>query len=187
MVNGTWQMQLKSKTLKQKKIHPRLSGWTHSNQIMKAENFLWLELETWGKKGNERDHSIEWIWPAFAGFYRIGIHKILAALGLRCCAQAFSGCGEQGLLSTAVPGCSLGQRLWLWSTACTARRLGGCGAWVYLSHGMWHLPGPGIKPMSPALAGGLLTTVPPGKSLLLALKMKGATSQGMWTASGSWR
>ena len=52
-------MQLKSQTLKKKKIHPRLSGWTHSNQIMKAENFLWLELETRGKKGNERDHSIE--------------------------------------------------------------------------------------------------------------------------------
>ena len=29
---------------------------------------------------------------------------------------------------------------------------------------MWDLPGPGIEPMSPALAGGFLTTVPPGKS-----------------------
>ena len=29
---------------------------------------------------------------------------------------------------------------------------------------MWDLPGPGLKPMSPALAGGFLTTVPPGKS-----------------------
>ena len=30
---------------------------------------------------------------------------------------------------------------------------------------MWSLPGPGIEPMSPALAGGFLTTGPPGKSL----------------------
>ena len=30
---------------------------------------------------------------------------------------------------------------------------------------MWDLPGPGLKPVSPALAGGFLTTVPPGKSL----------------------
>ena len=30
---------------------------------------------------------------------------------------------------------------------------------------MWDLPGPGLEPMSPALAGGFLTTVPPGKSL----------------------
>ena len=28
---------------------------------------------------------------------------------------------------------------------------------------MWGLPGPGIKPMSPALAGGLFATEPPGK------------------------
>ena len=31
--------------------------------------------------------------------------------------------------------------------------------------GMWGLLGPGIQPMSPTLAGGFLTTVPPGKSL----------------------
>ena len=30
---------------------------------------------------------------------------------------------------------------------------------------MWDLPGPGLEPMSPALAGGFLTTAPPGKSL----------------------
>ena len=29
---------------------------------------------------------------------------------------------------------------------------------------MWDLPGPGIEPVSPVLAGGFLTTVPPGKS-----------------------
>ena len=28
---------------------------------------------------------------------------------------------------------------------------------------MWDLPGPGLEPMSPALAGRFLTTVPPGK------------------------
>ena len=28
---------------------------------------------------------------------------------------------------------------------------------------MWDLPGPGLEPVSPALAGGLLTTEPPGK------------------------
>ena len=30
---------------------------------------------------------------------------------------------------------------------------------------MWDLPRPGFEPMSPALAGGFLTTGPPGKSL----------------------
>ena len=30
------------------------------------------------------------------------IYLFLAALGLRCCARAFSNCGEQGLLFVAV-------------------------------------------------------------------------------------
>ena len=29
---------------------------------------------------------------------------------------------------------------------------------------MWDLPRPGLEPVSPALAGGFLTTEPPGKS-----------------------
>ena len=31
---------------------------------------------------------------------------------------------------------------------------------------MWALPGPGLEHVSPALAGGFLTTAPPEKSLL---------------------
>ena len=30
--------------------------------------------------------------------------------------------------------------------------------------GMWNIPGPGIEPVSPAMAGGFLTTGLPGKS-----------------------
>ena len=43
------------------------------------------------------------------------------------------------------------------------RRLSSCGAQAQLLHGMWDLPGPGLKPVSLALAGGFLTTAPPGK------------------------
>ena len=43
------------------------------------------------------------------------------------------------------------------------RRLSSCGARAQLLRGMWDLPGPGLEPVSPALAGGFLTTVPPGK------------------------
>ena len=32
------------------------------------------------------------------------IYLFMAALGLRCCAQAFSSCGERGLLFIAVRG-----------------------------------------------------------------------------------
>ena len=37
---------------------------------------------------------------------------------------------------------------------------------------MWDLPRPGIETASPALAGGFLTTVPPGKSLAALLVPK---------------
>ena len=42
--------------------------------------------------------------------------------------------------------------------------LSSCGAWAQLFHSMWNLPQPGIEPMCPALAGGFLSTMPPGKS-----------------------
>ena len=44
------------------------------------------------------------------------------------------------------------------------RRLSSCGARAQLLRGMWNLPKPGLEPVSPSLAGGFLTTVPPGKS-----------------------
>ena len=43
-----------------------------------------------------------------------------------------------------------------------------CGAWAWLFLAMWDLPGPGIEPMSPALAGGFLITRPPGKEKAMA-------------------
>ena len=46
------------------------------------------------------------------------------------------------------------------------RRLSSCGPRAQLLQGKWDLPGLGIKVMPPALAGGFLTTGPPGKSLI---------------------
>ena len=45
-----------------------------------------------------------------------------------------------------------------------------------LLRGMWDLPGPGIEPMSPALTGGFLTAMPPGKSSLWFLDLYGDLS-----------
>ena len=73
--------------------------------------------------------------------------------------------------------CCLGRALAAWTSVVVARglsscgswalecRLSSCAAWAYLLCGMWDLPGPGLEPVSPALAGGFLTTVSPGKSL----------------------
>ena len=87
----------------------------------------------------------------------------MAVLGLRFCARAFSSCSKWGPLFIAVRGpliivASLvaGHRLQM-------RRLSNCGSRAQLLHGMWDLPRPGLEPVSPALAGRLSTTVPPGK------------------------
>ena len=50
-----------------------------------------------------------------------------------------------------------------WASVVVARGLSSCGTRAQLLRDMWNLPGPGLEPMSPALAGGFLTTVPPGK------------------------
>ena len=50
------------------------------------------------------------------------------------------------------------------------RRLSSCGARAKLLCSMWDLPGPGLEPVSPELAGGLLTSVPPGKSCNCLMK-----------------
>ena len=44
------------------------------------------------------------------------MYLFLAALGLRCCAQAFSSCGEGGYSSLWCVGFSLWWLLLLWST-----------------------------------------------------------------------
>ncbi|XP_073647983.1 palmitoyltransferase ZDHHC4 isoform X3 [Tursiops truncatus] len=49
-------------------------------------------------------------------------------------------------------------------------RLSGHGSRARPLRGMWDLPGPEHEPVSPASAGGLSTTAPPGKPLTLILK-----------------
>ena len=49
-------------------------------------------------------------------------------------------------------------------------RLSRCDTQARLLPGMWDLPRPGIKPISPALAGGFFTTEPPRKPWDLFLK-----------------
>ena len=58
-------------------------------------------------------------------------------------------------------------------SSCGARvlecRLSSCAARTQLLRGMWDLPGPGLEPLSPALAGRFLTTVSPWKFALTFL------------------
>ena len=87
----------------------------------------------------------------------------LAVLGLRVCAKAFSSCGERGPLFIAVRGPLTITASLVAEHRLQTRRLSSCGSRVQLLRGMWDLPRPGLEPVSPALAGRLSTTAPPGK------------------------
>ena len=114
--------------------------------------------------------------------------------GLQCCV-GFSLVAEGGGYSLvavrgliAVASLGAGHRLWgSWASALLAHgpvlqlpgskhSLSSCGAQAWLLPGVWDLPGSGIKPVSPALAGRFFTTEPPGKSEALFLN-HGATRE----------
>ena len=93
----------------------------------------------------------------------------LAVLGLRFCARALSSCGERGPLFIAV------RRPLAIAASPVAEhrlqtlRLSSCGSRAQSLRGMWDPPRPVLEPMSPALAGRLSTTAPPGKPRLVVL------------------
>ena len=96
---------------------------------------------------------------------------IFGCVGSSVRARAFSSCGKRGPLFIAVRGPlfiavrgplsiaappAAGHRL-------QTRRLSNRGSRAQPLRGMWDLPRPGLEPASPALAGRLSTTAPPGK------------------------
>ena len=91
----------------------------------------------------------------------------MAVLGLRFFARAFSSCGKWGPLFIAVRGPLTIAASPVAEHRLQTRRLSSRGSRAQLLCGMWDLPGPGLEPMSPALARGFLTTAPPGKPLCL--------------------
>ena len=78
---------------------------------------------------------------------------LLAVLGLRFCARAFSSCGERGPLFIAVRGPLTIAFSLVAEHRLQTRRLSSCGSRAQLLRGMWDLPRPGLEPVSPALAG----------------------------------
>ena len=141
----------------------------YSNPLPIFFLFFWPHHVAWGvlvpHPGTEPVPSAvkvqslnHWTAREFSPIFVLITLFILAALGLHCCAWAFSSCTSKGYSS-------------LWSTgsrrtgfsSCGAHKLSSCGARAQLLRGMWDLPRPGLEPLSPALAGGFLTTAPPGK------------------------
>ena len=81
--------------------------------------------------------------------------------------ELLSSCSVQASLCNGFSSCCRVQRLQQLQFQALGCRLHSCGAWAQLLRSMWGLPGPGIKPMSPVLAGGFLTTEPPGKPQII--------------------
>ena len=82
--------------------------------------------------------------------------------GFSCCGARALGTWASVVVAHGLRSCGSG------AVEC---RLSSCGTRAQLLHGIWDPPGPELEPMFPALAGGLLTTVPPGKSLQLFFKV----------------
>ena len=87
---------------------------------------------------------------ASRGFFLVVVHGLIVAVA--------SLVVEHGLQAHWL------QQLQQMGSVVAANGLSSCGAWAQLLNGMWDLPGPEIKPESPALAGGFPCPVSPGKS-----------------------
>ena len=99
----------------------------------------------------------------FFFFLNLFIDWLIAMLGLRFCAKAFSSCGKRGPLFITVRGPLTIAASLVVEHRLQMRRLSSCGSRAQLLHGMWDLPRPVLEPVSPALAGRFSTTAPPGK------------------------
>ena len=89
---------------------------------------------------------LHWVFAAARGLSPVAVSS-----GLSCC-----GAWALGTRASVVVACGLSS----------------CGTRAQLLRGVWDPPGPGPEPVSPALAGGLLTTALPGKSVILLFGSK---------------
>ena len=88
-------------------------------------------------------------------FSHCGKWRLLFTYGMKpshCC--GFSWCRARALQHMDFSSCG--------SRALEPRH-SSCSTWALLLHNMWDLPGPGVEPLSPTLAGRFFTTEPPGK------------------------
>ena len=105
-------------------------------------------------------------------------------LELGFCARAFSSCGKRGPLFITVRGPLTIVASLVAEHRLQTRRLSSCGSRAQLLRGMWDPPRPGLEPVSPALAGRLSTTAPPGKPRALSYMGFLCRRLGAWGVAG---
>ena len=91
---------------------------------------------------------------------------IFGYTGSHCCAAFSLVAASRGYSSCRAQASSCGG-FSCWGAQALRTRASAAVACAWLLLSMWNLPGPGIEPMYPALAGAFLTTGPPVKSRLL--------------------
>ena len=68
--------------------------------------------------------------------------------------------------------CCRAQTLGTWTSVAEAHGLCSCGTQAEWPRSTWNLPRPGIKPVSPTLAGSFLITGPPGNLEVIVFKLE---------------
>ena len=125
--------------------------------------------------------KVLWLFLKIFFLINLFIYLFLAVLGVRFCARAFSSCGKRGPLFIAVHGPLTIAASLVAEHRLQTRRLSSCGSRAQLLRSMWDLPRPGLERVSPALAGRLSTTAPPGKPLKIFKSLSKFKKQFMFT------
>ena len=100
-----------------------------------------------------------WLRASFLQLRRAGATLHCGARAPHCSGFSCGGARALGVWASVVVAHGLSSC----GSRALERRLSSCGTWAQLLRGMQDLPGPGLAPVSPALAGGFLTTALSGK------------------------
>ena len=96
-------------------------------------------------------------------YYYYYYFLFMAMLGPRICARALPSRSKRGPLLITVRRPLTIAASPVAEHRLQTRRLSNCGSRAQPLRGMWDPPRPGLEPVSPASAGRLPTTAPPGK------------------------
>ena len=89
------------------------------------------------------------------GSFFVAVHGLLIVMAPLCCQAWAPGTWASVVVARGLSSCG---------SQALEHGPSSCGTLALLLCGMGDLPGPGLEPMSPALAGGFLTTATPGKT-----------------------
>ena len=130
--------------------------------VYQGMHSTWLSTMTGAKSGHWISVQIAVFFLNFHYYYFKSYFIYLTVLGL--CYRALLSWSKQESLFIAVHELLTVVASLVTEHGLLPHGLGSCGAWAELPHGTWHLPRPGIEPVSLALAGRFSATGPPGKS-----------------------